>query len=987
MKKYYSIFLFAYISFFSQTTINSTLLETNWGGDSEPDHLTLVGEKLLFSANVSLFYDGNGRELWIKDNPNSKSRIVKDINSGGSSIDTDSFFIDFNGVLLFTARSSNNSYKQLWRSDGTSNGTYLIKTINSSYDTNIRNATILNGKLYFSTYINNSSEIWVTDGTTDGTYQIKKINSSGNSNVDNIFIYRNQIFFTANDGVHGTELWKTDGTEGGTVMVKDFFSGSSNGIVNKPIVFNDKLIFYGKQSNSLSGLWSFNVDNNEATLIQNLQVTYNPIFFAANYNGSVYAVIGGGTGYGNLWKTNGTANGTIKVSNGDISDKVSLENFVIFKNKIYLNINNNFFETNVWRFNEQDQGMKLSSEIPDLSNAVMKKKSSEGNYLLFQTGDSSYFTDGTLTGTKKLNDVTLITNYTGYNYNLLDYDNKLLMNAKTAYYGVELYNYDFYNNKTTLFEDLNHLGNSINYFTTETLNGKLIYFGTDNTNGFEVFTSDGTIDGTYALKNVNMGGDTAYNGDNNKFFKNNDKIYYRCTDGAGYEPCVTDGTKEGTKILKNISNYNESLNFDPYYMRLDNQRVLFAALNPVTFSRSNLWISDGTEGGTKHLSEINVESPNYAKVNNEIFYSTYNNLVNNTYTYSIAKTDGTSSGTKLFKTIYNEANVNVFPNVIGSVNNRLIYVYRYSNYWGTSAYSKLMSSDGNNPNTDITLTNISEISIEPIYQNEYSTKYVGVYKDKLYFYAKLVGDNLFKLYSTDGTIEGTKLFSNLLNNYSSSNLEFTICDDKLFIKNGNKIFITTDGRNLEEILNSPNSNFGSLKCLNKNIFFASKEYQNNKIWISNGTSMGTRPLSIYVNGISAEGTSYLNDIATTDSKLFFSSSFSEIPNIRNSGQELYVADLSNLNLGLNEINFVNNDKNPLFKIYPNPVVDSFKIMNYNNAKIHSVTLYDLNGKRLKEWLGKTISDVFDVHNLDSGVYMILVKSLDGRIELIKAIKK
>ena len=92
-------------------------------------------------------------------------------------------------------------------------------------------------------------------------------------------------------------------------------------------------------------------------------------------------------------------------------------------------------------------------------------------------------------------------------------------------------------------------------------------------------------------------------------------------------------------------------------------------------------------------------------------------------------------------------------------------------------------------------------------------------------------------------------------------------------------------------------------------------------------------------------------------------------------------------MGLNEINFVNNDKNPLFKIYPNPVVDSFKIMNYNNAKIHSVTLYDLNGKRLKEWLGKTISDVFDVHNLDSGVYMILVKSLDGRIELIKAIKK
>ena len=48
--------------FFGQS-INSTLLETNFGGDSEPDHLTKIGNKIYFSASVY-----NDRELYIKGN-------------------------------------------------------------------------------------------------------------------------------------------------------------------------------------------------------------------------------------------------------------------------------------------------------------------------------------------------------------------------------------------------------------------------------------------------------------------------------------------------------------------------------------------------------------------------------------------------------------------------------------------------------------------------------------------------------------------------------------------------------------------------------------------------------------------------------------------------------------------------------------------------------------------------------------------------------
>src|SRR4051812_47586599 len=80
-------------------------------------------------------------------------------------------------------------------------------------------------------------ELWKSDGTSDGTSLVKDINLNGDALHD--YPYRSQpyyssmvvmndtLFFTATNGQSGMELWKSDGTDGGTLLVKDINKGQT----------------------------------------------------------------------------------------------------------------------------------------------------------------------------------------------------------------------------------------------------------------------------------------------------------------------------------------------------------------------------------------------------------------------------------------------------------------------------------------------------------------------------------------------------------------------------------------------------------------------------------------------------------------------------------------------------------------------------------------------------------------------------------------
>ena len=65
-------------------------------------------------------------------------------------------------------------------------------------------------------------ELWKSDGTEEGTVMVKDIwpTYQKSSQPHDFVATTDYLYFVADDGVHGKELWRTDGTEEGTIMLE-----------------------------------------------------------------------------------------------------------------------------------------------------------------------------------------------------------------------------------------------------------------------------------------------------------------------------------------------------------------------------------------------------------------------------------------------------------------------------------------------------------------------------------------------------------------------------------------------------------------------------------------------------------------------------------------------------------------------------------------------------------------------------------------------
>lgn len=479
------------------------------------------------------------------------------------------------------------------------------------------NVTNLNGTICFGAYdIVNGGELWKTDGTTSGTVLIKDIKSgSGNSIATTggmSFVNSNgTLFFTADDGINGTELWKSDGTAAGTMMVKDIRPGMTGSFPN------------GSNPNNF-------LDIN------------GTLFFSATdgINGS------------ELWKSDGTAAGTVMVK--DI--------------------------------------------VPGPNGSGPQYLANLNGLLYFGTGNGSHElwqSDGTTAGT------VLVKAFPGANsvgpYYLKTINNILFFRASDGINGEELWKSDGTTAGTVLVKDIKvgtMYSNGLPYYTEFcNVNGTLYFAGDDGINGIELWKSDGTTAGTFLVKDIFSG---TSNSSPSYLTNVNGILFFVAEDATnGIELWKSDGTVSGTVLVKNI--LTGTLGASPSSLLDVNGTLYFSALAS-PYGRE-LWKSDGSVSGTVNVTDIwpgSGDSYPTCKLylNNSLFFT----ADDGTHGFELWKYDITTAGIQNISE--SQTDIQIFPNpnngkftieMENSSNQNTDFKIEINNVFGQKVYSENIS--------------------------------------------------------------------------------------------------------------------------------------------------------------------------------------------------------------------------------------------------------------------------------------------------------
>jgi len=290
--------------------------------------------------------------------------MVKDIRTGSAG----SFYTNvnnerqlfkiFNNELFFIVLNTNQA--ELWKTDGTEAGTIRVYNFGGVgfpvYSVKGETATLgveLNGFLYFAVkYDNGTVSLWKTDGTSAGTTFI----THGFSNIQEFTVYNGFVYFAGESPSNGNELWRTNGTNSGTNILYNIFPDDINfvGKSSNPsylTVFNNELYFkargYDYTQNTIIGSELYKTDGNTLTLVKNINTATNVVdtegsglnlpkfiefqnelyFIASDNQDNEY----------DLWKTDGTETGTLKmVDNLEVSaSSIQFQSPIVYNDKIF----------------------------------------------------------------------------------------------------------------------------------------------------------------------------------------------------------------------------------------------------------------------------------------------------------------------------------------------------------------------------------------------------------------------------------------------------------------------------------------------------------------------------------------------------------------------------------------------------------------------------------------------------------------------------
>jgi ELWxxDGT repeat protein len=528
----------------------------------------------------SLFYfvadDGtHGTEIWRTDGTPAGTFLLKDVCPGACS----SFphaLTSSNGLLFFFADDPLQG-PGLWKSDGTPGGTSLVKGdingLQSFEDFLLPAMRDAGGKLLFTVLAaDNVLELWVTDGTPGGTHAVGDAARGFLPFFPLRFLAldHGQVLFAAQDSFTTWEPWVTDGTNAGTQRLSEVNPGAGN-----PIRFNN-LGLAGQEA------------------------------VAAPLGGFVFVGDDGSHGP-EIWRTDGTAGGTNLIK--DIapgSSGSSPFGLAVFNGKVLFNATDPAHGSEIWVTDGTAAGTGLLLDVqPGSSGSDPREITVVGSQAFFRAADGTHgaelwATDGTTAGTRMVKD---------------------LLPGSAGGLPPTAGGYEF-----------------------TAVGGRLVFFSPTAGGPFGSFwTSDGTDAGTQPLAPAS--GSWPYVDVFSQGVDNHGVAGGRLFFRGDFDPSfwVTDGTMAGsTKILDvpvaTSAFLVSSGTMEPGLLAALNGALLFQATDDIHYA---LWGSDGTAAGTSQVSDLGGSSlpRQLHTVNGRLAFSDLSSR--------LGLSDGTTAGTEV----------------------------------------------------------------------------------------------------------------------------------------------------------------------------------------------------------------------------------------------------------------------------------------------------------------------------------------------------
>ncbi len=576
----------------------------------------MLGGSVVFDG-CDLDYDC---EPWRSDGTVAGTHRILDVVEGpeGSSPE----FLGAAGTAVYFVAYRDSTGSELWMSDGTASGTQMLRLLHPS-PSNIDDFVALPGvalgdRLVFA--VNDGvhgKEPWVTDGTAEGTYLLRDIypGEYGSSTIwapVKMAVSGETAILFAHDPERGLALWRTDGTSAGTELVADLddqVDGLSEGFLHGSILrggrFGEELLFAADDGSTGVELWVSDGTEAGTRLVEDLEPGVSGTGVPDSSDPMEFAVSGGVgfvAGYRGVWSTDGSSSGTERLAGDWAGRPIATRTSSTSLAEVEA-----FFaggeETGVFRSDGSPEGT-----IELLSGAFGSPPQPIGRVLFFTRGDELWLIEEDGVTPRRV--ATIAPGDHSSSMEILGAAaGDLLFAVDDGVAGRELWRSDGTAEGTELVLDVRAgpLGSDpdlpeFHDRPAATRRG-LFFVADDGTTGRELWVSDATGKGTNLVVDAREG---AIGSDPSELVAAGERLFFFANDGAtGRELWMTsfDGVARRVRDIRPGPDSSIPLR------RIGSRMI--AVGNHVYFGGTNgrdgveLWTSDGTAAGTRQLQDIN----------------------------------------------------------------------------------------------------------------------------------------------------------------------------------------------------------------------------------------------------------------------------------------------------------------------------------------------------------------------------------------------